>query len=255
MSLEKRSQYRQLADMLRSAIESGEYAPGSLLPSEPDLAARYGVSRPTVNRAVSILRAEGLVRVERGRGTIVTELPVITRASVTRYQRDQREGSGARGAFDHEIRALGLLPRSDTEVVAMPAPAAIAGALGLADDQREVIARRRRMYANDVPVQLATSYIPADIAAGTRLADVDSGPGGIISRFAELGHAQARITETVRVRRAAEDEQDFLRLEDDQPVMEIWHTGWTAAGRPVEVCVHVVAAYRWSLDYEWPLAD
>jgi DNA-binding GntR family transcriptional regulator len=54
-----RSQYRRLADLLRGAIERGEYPPGSVLPSEPELSQRYGVSRPTINRAVSILRAQG----------------------------------------------------------------------------------------------------------------------------------------------------------------------------------------------------
>lgn len=246
-----RSQYRQLADLLREGIERGVYPPGSALPSEPEIAQQYGVSRPTVNRAVSILRAEGLVRVDRGRGTIVNEIPVIRRAAVTRYLKSEREHGGARGAFDNEIRTLGLEPRSDVEVGRVVPPAAVARALGLAEGQENAVMRKRRMYANDVPVQLATSYIPAEIADGTPLAQSDSGPGGIISRFAELGYEQTRITETVRTRRATDEEQQFLRLEDDQAVTEIWHTGWTADDRPVEVCVHSVPAYRWELEYEW----
>jgi GntR family transcriptional regulator len=248
-----RSQYRQIADLIRDAIERGDYARGSVLPSEPELARRFEVSRPTVNRAVSILRSEGLVRVERGRGTIVRELPVIRRAAVARYERSARERADGRGAFDGEIRSLGMNPRSDVEVARVVPPPAVARALGLPEGEPNVIMRNRRMYANDVPVQLAPSYIPAAIAAGTALAEPDPGPGGIISRFADLGHAQTRITETVRVRRPTEDEQQFLRLEDDQAVTEIWHTGWTADDRPVEICVHIVPAYLWALDYEWPM--
>jgi GntR family transcriptional regulator len=60
-----------------------------------------------------------------------------------------------------------------------------------------------------VPVQIAPSYIPADLAEVTALAEVDSGPGGIISRFAELGYAQVRITESVRVRPATGQERAF----------------------------------------------
>ena len=87
MGLESpRPQYRQLADLIRAAIDRGEYAPGSLLPSEDELARRYNVSRPTVNRAMSILRSEGLIRVERGRGTIVRDLPVIRRDAVARQR-------------------------------------------------------------------------------------------------------------------------------------------------------------------------
>jgi GntR family transcriptional regulator len=245
-----RPQYRQIADLLRDAIDRGEHPPGSLLPSEPQLAERYGVNRLTVNRAMTILRGEGLVRVERGRGTVVRTIPVIRRSAVARYVRATRERDGGRGAFDAEIRSLGMTPRSDVTVTIGPAPARVAEALRLAEGERVVI-RTRRMYANDVPVQLAPSYIPAQIAEGTQLAEPDSGPGGIISRFAELGHAQVRITESVRVRRATDDEQAFLRLEADQPVIEIWHVGWTAENRPVEVAVHSVPAYLWILDYEW----
>lgn len=248
-----RPQYRQIADLLRDAIDRGEYPPGSVFPSEPELAQRYQVSRPTINRAVSILRGEGLVRVERGRGTIVRPIPVIRRASIARYLRASREHANGRGAFDTEIRALGMTPRSDTEVSQAEAPARVADALNLPDDSRSVVIRKRRMYANDVPVQLAPSYIPSDIAEGTQLAEQDSGPGGIISRFAELGHAQVRITESVRIRRATDEEQHFLRLEEDEPVIEIWHVGWTAENRPVEVCVHSVPAYLWILDYEWSI--
>lgn len=250
-----RSQYRQLADLLRDAIERGEYDRGSPLPSEPVLAERYKVSRPTVNRAVSILRSEGIVRVERGRGTIVREIPVIQRFAIARYGQTSREGSGARGAFDAEIRALGMTPRSEVEISRVVPPVEVAQALRLPEGQQNTVVRKRRMYANDVPVQLAPSYIPAEIADGTALAARDSGPGGIISRFAELGFAQVRITESVKVRRATDEERDFLRLEDDEAVLEIWHTGWTANDQPVEICIHSVPAYLWQLHYEWPTAQ
>jgi GntR family transcriptional regulator len=249
-----RAQYRQLADILRSAIERGEYPPGSLLPSEPELSRRYNTSTNTANRAVSILRGEGLVRVERGRGTTVREIPVIRRSSAARYLQSARERDGGRGAFDAEIRSLGMTPRSDVTVSVGVAPERVAEALRLAEGERVVI-RTRRMYANDVPVQFAPSYIPLSIAEGTPIAEKDSGPGGIVSRFAELGYAQTRITESVRVRRATDNEQEFLRLEEDQPVIEIWHTGWTSDGRPVEVAIHTVPAYLWILDYEWQLSE
>jgi GntR family transcriptional regulator len=225
-----------------------------MLPPEPELAERYGVSRSTVNNAVAVLRAEGLVRVIRGRGTIVREIVApIHRNAPARYQQAVRERAGGRGAFDTEIRALGLEPRSDTEVGLVTPPPEVARALGLPDGEANVIRRMRHMYAGDVPVQIAPSYIPAEIAVGTALAETDSGPGGIISRFAELGHAQVRITESVRARPATAEEQEFLRLDADQPVLEIWHTGWTAEGRPVEVAVHVVPASLWVFDYEWPV--
>jgi GntR family transcriptional regulator len=70
------SKYVQFADFLRKQIESGELAPGALLPSESALIQRYGISRPMARKAVAILRNEGLVTTEQGIGTKVREQPV-----------------------------------------------------------------------------------------------------------------------------------------------------------------------------------
>jgi GntR family transcriptional regulator len=108
------------------------------------------------------------------------------------------------------------------------------------------------MYAGDTPVQIADSYIPLDIAADTALEAHDSGPGGMISRLAELGHAQTRISETITVRSPTPDEAAFLTIEEDQRIYEITHTGWTATGRACEVCIHVMPTHQWELTYSWP---
>ena len=60
------------ADALREAILTGVHPPGSALPSEGELASAAGLSRLTVREAIKVLRAKGMVRVERGRGTYVT---------------------------------------------------------------------------------------------------------------------------------------------------------------------------------------
>ncbi|MGD0065875.1 MAG: GntR family transcriptional regulator [Streptosporangiaceae bacterium] len=239
-----RPEYLQVAAALRNAIKGGEWAPGALMPSEPELAARYGVTRATVNRAVSVLRAEGLVRPERGRGTTVNELPVIRREAAARQRRETREAGQARGAFDGELRRLGLTARSDVEVAQVPAPAAVAELLGV-DEGTTVLARRRRMYANDTPV-------PLDIAAGTALADSDPGPGGTYSRLADLGHAPATYAETARVRPPDDDETRFLHMDPDQRVVAIRRTARTTSGRIVEVNEITLPAHQWELVYEWP---
>jgi len=246
------SQYRQLADLLREAILRGDYAPGSTFPSEPELAAEHGLSRPTVNRALLVLRGEGLIRVERGRGTIVRSVPTIRRYATTRYARENRESEGARGAFDTEIARLGFEPHSELVQVGQvrpPADVAKALALGHTDD---TLIRKRHMYAADTPVQLATSFVPWSIADGTRLEEADTGPGGTYSRLAELGYAPARFTETIALRAPTPGEADFLRLSDEQHVLVIFHVAWTSAGRPIEVTIHVLPPHQWELNYEWP---
>jgi len=68
-----RALYRQLADLLREQITSGELTPGSPLPSETTLAQTHGLARPAVRQAIALLRAEGLVTTSRGYGTRVRE--------------------------------------------------------------------------------------------------------------------------------------------------------------------------------------
>lgn len=240
--------YRQIAGLLRTAIEGGDYEPGAQLESESELGTRYAVDRTVINRALLILRAEGLVRVERGRGTFVREMPVLRRHAIARQQ--IRGQGGARGAFQAEMEALGITARSEAEVARAAAPADIAGLLGIASGALALV-RRRRMYANKVPVQLAASWLPLDIAEGTPLAEDDTGPGGIYSRLAELGHAPARFAETVRVRPAADAEARFLRLDAEQRVYDLRRVARDDGGRVIEVNDIVLPAHQWELVYEW----
>lgn len=63
--------YHQLAEILTVGIRSGEYAPGDRIPSEHQLAADYGIGRPTVRQAVDVLVGRRLVTRRRGAGTFV----------------------------------------------------------------------------------------------------------------------------------------------------------------------------------------
>ncbi|MFH8383559.1 GntR family transcriptional regulator [Kitasatospora sp. NPDC018058] len=63
--------HKQVAAAMRQSIATDEWPPGTQLPTETDLAEKYGVSRPTVRLAVAALRSEGLLDVKQGRGTYV----------------------------------------------------------------------------------------------------------------------------------------------------------------------------------------
>ena len=69
--------YAQVEAVLASDIAGGTLSPGSQLPTETDLIERFGVSRPTVRKAVQNLVSRGLVEIQRGKGTYVTR-PKIT---------------------------------------------------------------------------------------------------------------------------------------------------------------------------------
>src|SRR5204863_9927152 len=72
-AVEARRLYRQVADQLRALIDSGEYAVGSRLPTERDIAEQLKVSRPTVREALIALEVEGRVRIRVGSGIYVSE--------------------------------------------------------------------------------------------------------------------------------------------------------------------------------------
>ncbi|MEV6634387.1 GntR family transcriptional regulator [Actinoplanes sp. NPDC051470] len=62
---------QQIANKLRAAILTRRLQPGDRLPSQPDLATRYGVARETVKRALELLRSERLIVTRQGSGAFV----------------------------------------------------------------------------------------------------------------------------------------------------------------------------------------
>ena len=72
-TVEPQRLYRQIAEQLRSLIADGEFAGGSRLPAERDLAKQLGVSRPSVREALIALEVEGWVEVRTGSGVYVLD--------------------------------------------------------------------------------------------------------------------------------------------------------------------------------------
>src|SRR4051795_11511880 len=76
---------QQIANKLRAAILTQRLKPGERLPSQPDLATRYGVARETVKRALDILKSDRLVISRQGSGVFVraqTQRPVELRPHI-----------------------------------------------------------------------------------------------------------------------------------------------------------------------------
>jgi GntR family transcriptional regulator len=67
------ARYIQLSTLFRRRIESGQWAPGSQIPTVDDLSAQYGVARATIRQALGTLEAEGLITRHRAKGTFVSE--------------------------------------------------------------------------------------------------------------------------------------------------------------------------------------
>jgi DNA-binding GntR family transcriptional regulator len=69
--MDKSPHYRIVYEALRSQINSGVYKEGDLIPSENEICASYGVTRPTVRQALDKLVNEGLILKHHGKGSIV----------------------------------------------------------------------------------------------------------------------------------------------------------------------------------------
>ena len=65
--------WRRIERSLRDAIMEGRHAPGSQLPPDRQIASDFGASRVTARRALAALEQEGLLRIEHGNGTFVSE--------------------------------------------------------------------------------------------------------------------------------------------------------------------------------------
>src|SRR5580698_83474 len=76
--------YAQVVGEIKRRIETGTYPAGSLLPSEHQLVEAFGVSRPTIVKALSSLRQDGWIETQQGRGSFVRGRPALAGAQRTR---------------------------------------------------------------------------------------------------------------------------------------------------------------------------
>ncbi|WP_020663326.1 GntR family transcriptional regulator [Amycolatopsis benzoatilytica] len=243
--------FRQVAADLREKIAAGRYAPGDQLPSEREMVETYGVSRPTVRDAVDMLRAEGLVTSEHGRGVFVRPPASIQRIARSRLSRAARAKN--RGAFLADAAARGFTPSSSVKLRFEEADARTAQHLAIAEGT-EVTVRDRVMRADGLVVQLAVSRFPRELTRATAIEDVDTGPGGAYARLEEAGHRIGWFAEHVGARMPTPDEASLLQLAEGVPVMTITRVAHGEDGTPLEMNDMVLAADRYELSYEW-MAD
>src|ERR1019366_3505504 len=220
-----------IADALRDAITHGDYPPGGTIPKERELMATHAAGRETVRRAVIQLTAEGLVEPVRRRGTVVRVRPA--RRPVSRSRLVYRDELG----YYFDQAAQGWRPLQPPSVSRGPVPFDIAAQLGVAPGDEAVI-RERIMGDPETgkPTQLATSYIPAGLAAELPvLAARDTGPGGIYDRMEEAGFGPIRWTEAITTRPPSPTEASRLGLAPGVALLRIVRLASSPAGRALEV--------------------
>jgi GntR family phosphonate transport system transcriptional regulator len=212
--------WRQIAGEIEAAIADGTLAPGSRLPTEAELAGRYGVNRHTVRRAMEELARDGQVRVEQGRGSFVAE-------DVLDY------AVSARTRFSEWIRRHDREPSGRVVSLAtMPAPRAIAEALGIPSGEAMVRLERLGM-ADGRPVSLGQHHFA--VARFPGIESALAAHGTISAALASLGVADyfRRVTR-VSARLPRPEEAALLETSRSRPLLVTENINVDAEGRVVE---------------------
>lgn len=224
--------YRRIADDLRLQIESGQFAPGSQLPTELELRDTYNASRNTIRDAMKWLTARGLVETRPGQGTFVVEKfdPFVTTLSGD-WQEESGLGGGEGQAALQEVRdrqrTAGV---SEPRVEIRKAQGYVADRLQLSEGAN-VISRHQERYIDDQPWSLQTSYYPMGFVerGATRLLEAINLDEGTVRYLGEkLQLKQVGYRDLIAVRAPDENEVKFFRLPDDgrMPVFVILRTGF-----------------------------
>ena len=235
--------YHQLYALLKSKITSGELAPGSLLPSETELATHFSVSRITTKRALNELGRDGLVERRAGRGTHV-RAPAPTSPVL-------------RAPLTGNLESLNIMGRETTvEVLSfarVPAPKAISDALKIKPHtlvDRAVRVRRNQgepfaYYLSHTIVLKEAATAPSDKAAAK------TGPRAMnrknlktqtrLEIFRAMGIKLAEVDQVLNAAAANAEVAQALNLTVGAPVLSLTRTYIDSEGRIVD---HLLGVYR-----------
>ncbi|MER5386421.1 GntR family transcriptional regulator [Streptomyces sp. NPDC002688] len=225
--------YYQLARQLETAIERGVLVSGSLLGNEAKLAARLGLSRPTVRQAIQTLVDKGLLVRRRGVGTQIVH---------SRFKRPLELSS----LYD-DLEKAGQSPTTRVRHNALePASPEAAVALGIAEGSGVHCLERLRL-THGRPVAALRNYIPEG------LLDVDTvrlESTGLYRMMRAAGITLHSARQSVGARSATAQEAGLL----DEPVgaalLTMRRTAYDDTGRAVEYGTHIYRATRYAFEFQ-----
>lgn len=224
------SLWKQIVERIEADIAEGRLTPGTRLPTEMELAERFGVNRHTLRRALSTLAEQGLIEATPGRGTFVKEPPI-------------RYPIGPRTRFSEIVSGEGRAPsgRLVASQVEIAAPE-IAAALQLPPGS-EVLRIEMLREADGVPITYGTHWYEA-----TSCRDLDllvAATGSVTRALETLGLGDYRRLETrITARPADEKERRLLSLPLGRTVMVVEAVNGDARRRPIQFSRASFAADR-----------
>lgn len=214
--------YQQIHHLLRHRIVTGEYPPGSKIPSENELCRELAVSRVTVREALrELVRADMLVKVHGKGAFVAAETP--RRLQTVRY---------AGFLEDLQERVLKLTV-TDVDVKTIVAAADVADALSI-EPGTEIVRIRRVRHIDDEPFSFTVNYLPVDIGKRIRPKELYSVPLLKILQ-SELRIPIVRAQETIDAVPADPEVAQRLGVTVLHPVMHMRRVMFTTAQHPFEV--------------------
>jgi len=218
--------YVQIEDLLRDRIVQGTYPVNSLIPSERDLSAQFGVSRMTVRQALMNLVKEGYLYREKGRGTFVAE------------EKMEQPLNGLT-SFTEDMKARGFVPGTKLIGFSKVQPDVhIAAKLGLAEEALVYKIIRVR-YADNTPMAIERSFLPVGLLPDLTEEALQGSLYAYIEQQAHLVIGQA--TQRMEAALAKLDDAEYLQISLPAAVVLIERISMLDDGRPFEV---VRSTYR-----------
>jgi GntR family transcriptional regulator len=214
--------YQQIKTLLVQGLETGEWKPGEAIPSELELAARFGVSQGTVRKAIDELAAENLLVRRQGKGTYVaTHAEPRTLFRFLRLKPDDGADEGY-----PESRLL--------ECRRGRASAEVARLLDLKAGDGIVYIRRVLVFRGK-PTVLDEISLPATLFKGLSAAKFNEYRGSMYNLFeTEFGTRMIRADERLRAVAAEPGAAEVLGVAPGVPLLCVERVSFTYGDRPVE---------------------
>jgi DNA-binding GntR family transcriptional regulator len=208
-------------------------------------AREHGVTREQIATALGVSPPR-ITQISKGPAAKAPEAPStpVPRVLVRRSLPTEPSIRGSLSLFLVEAERQGI--RADRRMLYIglePANEHIAACLRVEPDD-EVVARRKLMLANDVPVRIATSYFRADLFGQTRMVEPEFVRPSLQAVLQDLGYTFGRAEETLVTRRATPFERETLDLDADEWMVQILRASYSTEGTPVHTLETICAATR-----------
>lgn len=213
--------HQQLKATIEDRIATGEWLPGTQVPSERELCEQFKISRITVRQAISKLVTEGRLIRTQGRGTFVA------------YPRIQQQLTNLTG-FTQDMQARGKRPGAKVlQLEAIPAPPTIIRALQLRSGDQVILLKRLRL-ADGEPLAVETDYLPDALCHGL-LQEKLNGRSLYDVLTKNYNIIPTRAEQQLEATACPAAEAKLLDVRRGSPVLHIHRTTFSRDGRPFEM--------------------